>query len=280
MSNPDFQEVKQRSQGARLAAILQLLEERTFWPVSELADRFEVSEETIRRDARQLERSGVIQKVHGGLSATNNKIEAPYRIRLRENAEAKQRIAQTAAGLVSEGMTLLLDSGTSCHWLARSLASVRNLTILTNSVEIAHEVLGNPGHRLLLAGGQINPIHHAAFGPEAKTFCQRFAPDLTVLSMGAVDGERGFLDFDADEAAFKQSLLAQARRVIVLADHTKFAKSGFIQVASFGDVQDLVTDLPPPRDATEAASQWGTRLHIAEAVAGRTARTAHSSAQG
>jgi len=279
MSNPDLHDTKQLSQGARLAAILKLLDERTFWPVSELADRFEVSEETIRRDARQLERNGVIQKVHGGLSATSNKIEAPYRIRLRENAEAKQRIAQTAAGLVSEGMTLLLDSGTSCHWLARSLASIRNLTILTNSVEIAHEVLGNPGHRLLLAGGQINPTHHAAFGPEAKTFCQKFAPDLTVLSMGAVDAERGFLDFDADEAAFKQSLLAQARRVVVLADHTKFTRSGFIQVASFGDVQDLVTDLPPPRDAIEAASHWGTRLHIADVAAGRSSRNARPAGQ-
>ena len=134
-------------QEPRLAEILQLMEEKVFWTVSELAERFQVSEETIRRDARQLERSGVVQKVHGGLSSTNNLIEAPYRIRLRENAESKQKIAQKAAGLVTEGMTLLLDSGTTCHWLARALAPVRNLTIVTNSVEIAHEVLGNPGLR-------------------------------------------------------------------------------------------------------------------------------------
>ncbi|WP_396592644.1 DeoR/GlpR family DNA-binding transcription regulator [Brevundimonas sp. R86498] len=254
--------------GARLAAILQLLDERAFWPVSELADRFAVSEETIRRDARQLERSGVIQKVHGGLSATSNKIEAPYRIRLRENAEAKQRIARTAATLVSDGMTLLLDSGTTCHWLARSLSSVRNLTIVTNSVEIAYEVLGNPGQRLLLAGGQINGTHHAAFGPEAKAFCAHFAPDLTVLSMGAVDADRGFLDFDADEAAFKQTLFAQARRVVVLADHSKFARAGFIQVASFGQVQDLVTDQAPPAATSRAVSEAGIQLHRADVATG------------
>ena len=259
---------KHMSQGPRLAAIVQLLEERAFWSVSELAERFDVSEETIRRDARQLELSGVIQKVHGGLSATNNKIEAPYRIRLRENAEAKQRIAQEAAGLVSEGMTLLLDSGTSSYWLARSLSHVRNLTIVTNSVEIAYEVLGNPGQRLLLAGGQINAVHHAAFGSEAKSFCRRFAPDLTVLSMGAVDAERGFLDFDADEAGFKQSLLEQARRVVVLADSAKFSRPGFIQVAAFKDVHDLVTDRTPPSNAVDAALQAGTRIHVAEA--GRT----------
>jgi DeoR family transcriptional regulator, glycerol-3-phosphate regulon repressor len=256
--------MKQLTQGARLAAIVQLFEEKAFWPVSELADRFEVSEETIRRDARQLELNGVIQKVHGGLSATNNKIEAPYRIRLRENAEAKQRIAQTAAALVSEGMTLMLDSGTTCHWLARALAPVRNLTIVTNSVEIAYEVLGNPGQRLLLAGGPINPDYHAAFSADAKAFCRRFAPDLTVLSMGAVDAERGFLDFDADEAAFKQTLLEQARSVVVLADHSKFTKSGFIQVATFADVQELVTDRDPPADVVRKAGEWSTRLHVAD----------------
>lgn len=256
--------MKQLSQGARLAAIVQLLEEKTFWAVSELADRFEVSEETIRRDARHLEQSGVIQKMHGGISATSNKVEAPYRTRLRENVAAKQRMAQTAATLVSEGMTLLLDSGTSCHWLARSLAHMQNLTIVTNSVEIAHEVLGNPGQRLLLAGGPINQTHHAAFGQEAMAFCRRFAPDLTVFSMSAVDPERGFLDFDADEAAFKQPLLERARRVVVLADHTKFTKSGFIHVASFHDVQDLVTDREPPAATVRAAALSGTRLHFGE----------------
>src|SRR3989344_893817 len=264
MRSANPKDMKQLNQGPRLAEILRLLDERAFWTVSELAQRFEVSEETIRRDARQLEQSGVVQKVHGGLSATSNKIEAPYRIRLRENAAAKQHIARKAAELVSDGMTLLIDSGTSCHWLARNLASTRNLTIVTHSVEIAHEVLGNPGQRLLLAGGQVNPVHNAAFGPEAKSFCRRFAPDLTILSMGAVDADRGFLDFDADEASFKQSLLEQARRIVVLADHTKFAKSGFIQVASFRDVQDLVTDLPPPGGVSRVAAQWDTRLHVAD----------------
>lgn len=261
--------MKQLTQGARLAAIVQLLEVKTFWTVSELADRFDVSEETIRRDARQLEQSGVIQKVHGGLSATSNKIEAPYRLRLRENAEAKQRIAQTAAALVSEGMTLLLDAGTTCHWLARSLSHVRNLTIVTNSVEIAYEVLGNPGQRLLLAGGPVNADYHAAFGAEAKAFCRRFAPDLTILSMGAVDAERGFLDFDADEAAFKQTLLEQARNIVVLADHSKFARSGFIQVAAFADVQELVTDRAPPADVQRVAAEWNTRVHIAPEPGGQ-----------
>jgi DeoR family transcriptional regulator, glycerol-3-phosphate regulon repressor len=260
--------LKQLRQGARLTAIAQLLDAKAFWTISELAGRFEVSEETIRRDARHLEQSGVVQKMHGGISAAGNRIEAPYQIRLRENVAAKQSMARTAAALVREGMTLLLDSGTSSHWLARSLAHVQSLTIVTNSVEVAHEVLGHPGQRLLLAGGPVNQAYRAAFGPEASDFCRRFAPDLTILSMSTADAERGFLDFDPDEAAFKKTLLERARRVVVLADHAKFARPGFIQVASFTDVQDLVTDREPPASIMQAASLSGTRIHIGEDAPG------------
>lgn len=262
LAHPASVQAKPR-QAARLHQLLSLLEAKSFWSITELAERFDVSEETVRRDVRQLEKDGKVQKTHGGVSVPSSVIEAPYRIRLREQAEAKQRIAQTAAALVSEGMTLLLDSGTTCLWLARSLAPIRNLTIVTNSVEVAHEVLGHAGQRLILAGGQIDPAYHAAFGAEPIALCRRFAPDLTVMSMGAIDATRGFLDFDANEADFKQALLEHSRRVMVLADQTKFGKSGFIQVAAFDQVHDLITDAPPAAPILAAAQTAGLRVHVA-----------------
>lgn len=252
------------TQAARLTLFMKLLEERTHCSIAELAAHFDVSEETIRRDIRQLESSGRVQKTHGGVSIPSNQLEAPYRIRLREQSDAKQRIAQHAARMVHEGMTLLLDSGTTCFWLARALAGLRDLTIITNSVEIAHEVVGRPGQRLFLAGGPVKPDYHAAFGPEAIAFCLRFVPDITVMSMGAIDGVRGFLDFDADEAMFKRSLLDQSRRVVVLADSTKFTKAGFIQVANFADVRTLYTDAPPPEAVTAAAQAHGMGIEVAD----------------
>lgn len=252
-------------QSERLAALLQLLDEKAYWSVADLAAKFDVSEETVRRDVRQLERDGRVQKTHGGVCIPSNLSEAPYRIRMREQADAKLRIAQYAAGFVSEGMTLLLDSGTTCLWLARALLNVRGLTIVTNSIDIAYELIGRPYQRVLLAGGPIKSDYHAAFGPEAIGFCSRFSPDLTVMSMGAIDAERGFLDFDAEEAMFKQTLLAQARRVMVLADATKFENAGFIQVAGFADVHDLVTSAPPPPDIQAVAKISDLKLHVASA---------------
>lgn len=250
-------------QVARLTALMKILEERGHCAVAELALHFDVSEETIRRDIRQLERTGRVQKTHGGVSIPSSELEAPYRIRLREQSDAKQRIAQHAATMVAEGMTLLLDSGTTCLGLARALAGMRDLTIITNSMEVAHEVLGRPGQRLFVAGGPIKADYHAAFGPEAIAFCRRFVPDITVLSMGAIDAACGFLDFDSDEAIFKRSILDRSRRVVVLADSTKFARPGFIQVADFADVKTLYTNEAPPPAIRDAATAHGMGIEVA-----------------
>ncbi|OAN57370.1 DeoR/GlpR family DNA-binding transcription regulator [Sphingomonas sp. TDK1] len=244
--------------------MLELLGQRGHWSIGELADRFEVSEETIRRDVRQLEQTGRVRKIHGGVCLPGGVLEPPYRQRLRDQADAKQRIAERAVALVQPGMTLMLDSGTTTLWLARALGQMRDLTVITNSIEIAAQVLGHPGQRLFVAGGAVDLDYHAAFGSEPIDYCRQFAPDLTVLSMGAVDAARGFLDFDAGEATFKRSLLPRARRVAVLCDATKFNKPGFVHVAQFGDVQDLVTDRAPPEDIAAAAAAAGTAIHLVD----------------
>lgn len=250
-------------QSARLSAILELLDEQPFWSVADLAHRFEVSEETIRRDVKQLEQAGRVQKTHGGVSLPSSLFEAPYRLRLRAQADLKQRIARRAAEFITPGMTVMLDSGTTTFWLARALQGVRDLTIITNSVAIAQEVVGRPGQRLFLAGGEINADYSAAFGAEAIAYCRCFVPDITVFSMGSIDAARGYLDFDPGEAMFKRAIVEQARRLMVVADATKFDKGGLLQVARHSDVHDLITDRSPPAAVLAAAEAAGTAVHIA-----------------
>lgn len=253
-------------QSSRIAAILKLLEARSSLSIAELAARFDCSEETIRRDIRQLEQTGRVLKVHGGVRTPDADFEAPYRLRFREQAEAKQQIGQAAAELVEPGMTLLVDSGTTCFWLVRALARVPDLTIITNSIDVASEVLGRPKQRLFVAGGVINHDYRAAFGPEAIAYCGGFVPDLTIFSMGAIDAERGFLDFEPDEATFKRALLERARRIVVLADSTKFGRKGTTRVADFADVADLVTEAQPSHAFVAAAAATGMAVHVARAA--------------
>jgi DeoR family glycerol-3-phosphate regulon repressor len=256
------------TQTARLSAILTLLEARPNWAIAELAGHFQVSEETIRRDVRQLEQMGRVRKVHGGVSLPSSNLEGPYRLRMRRQAEGKMLLSRKAAELVHEGMTLFLDAGTTTFWMARALSSLRDLTIITNSIDIAQEVVDRPGQRIFFAGGTIHPGYHGAFGLEAISYCRSFVPDMTVLSVGAVEAERGFMDFDVDEASFKRAIIPHARRIMILADAAKFTLSGVMHFAGYEDVHDLVTDKPLPTDICKVAEAAGIQVHVGDLEAG------------
>lgn len=254
-------------QADRIAAILSALEERGSCTIADLAERFAVSEETIRRDVRQLEGSAQVVKVHGGVTLPGPRLEAPYRRRLREEVEAKRAIAREVAGLVADNSSVFIDSGSTAYWVARELASLRGLTVVTNSLEVASEMLGNAGQRVFLAGGAMNVDYRAAFDADAIDYVRRFVPDVAVLSIGAIDAERGFLDFDPDEAAFKRAVLDRARRLVVAADATKFVRQGSLHVATFAQVDDLVTDREPPAAVRRAAQEGGTQVRLAAGAA-------------
>jgi DeoR family glycerol-3-phosphate regulon repressor len=172
-------------------------------------------------------------------------------------------VARRAATLIEDGMTVLIDSGTTSCWVARALADRRRLTIVTNNLEVAGDMLGRDGIRVFLAGGAVNVDYRATFDAEAIRYSRGFSPDATILSMGAIEAKRGFMDFEPDEAAYKRALLDGARRVIVVADAEKFDRAGTVHVADFAQVHDLVTDLPAPPPIAEAAARAGIRLHTA-----------------
>ncbi|WP_242526465.1 DeoR/GlpR family DNA-binding transcription regulator [Novosphingobium sp. KA1] len=249
-------------QADRIAAILVALEEQGSSSIAGLAERFAVSEETIRRDVRQLEGAGRVLKVHGGVTLPSPRLEAPYRRRLRDQVEAKRAIARLAAAFVEEGSTVFVDSGTTSYWAAQELGHLRGLTLVTNSLEVASEALGRGDHRVFLAGGAMNADYRSAFDADAIGFVRRFVPDVAILSMAAIEAERGFLDLDPAEAAFKRAVLDRARRLVVVADHGKFLRQGTVHVADFGEVHDLVTDRAPPPHIGDAARAGGTALHL------------------
>jgi DeoR family glycerol-3-phosphate regulon repressor len=250
------------TQSDRIKTLVAMLEERGACAIADLAAHFGVSEETVRRDVRQLEEAGRAFKVHGGVRLPDNQLEAPYRLRMREQSEAKHAIARRAARLVKDGMTVLIDSGTTSFHVARELAPLRRLTIITNNLAVASELLGRNDHRIFLAGGAVNIDYRATFDAEAIAYTRRFVPDIAVLSMGAIEAARGFLDFEPEEANYKRAVLDRARRVVVVADAVKFTRSGSVHVAEFDDVHDIVTDAPPPPEVAAAAARRGTRLDV------------------
>jgi DeoR family glycerol-3-phosphate regulon repressor len=250
----------------RQADILKLLDERGTLGTSALAGILGVSAETIRRDLTRLEGSGQIVRLHGAVGLAGQLGEAPFHRRMRENAEAKRAIARAVAATIRNGDALMLDTGTTTSFLARELARHRNLTVVTNSSDIARTLATQNGNRVYMAGGELRPDSGAAFGKSALDFIARFRVTHAIVSAGAVD-EGGIMDFDFDEAEFAHLVLSRGERRIAVTDHSKFARHGLVAVCAFADLTELATDRPPPGPIAAAIAAAGARLTLAQAPA-------------
>ena len=217
----------------RQQQILNLLETRGNAAITYLAEQFDVSDETIRRDLKVLSEEGNVEKFHGG-------------VRLREATAAKTSIARKAAAHIHEGATILMDNSTTACFLARELVHREPLTILTISLEIANIFSqSNSHHRVILPCGELRNADRTITGAGTIEFLSRFSPGYFVTSMVAASA-KGCDDFDLFEAEFKRAMIPRADEVMVLLDTTKFGKSGLIQVCDWSEVDVLVTDAEPP----------------------------------
>jgi len=245
----------------RHSDILKILETEGTATIAALADRLGVSLETVRRDVRPLTEAGTLTRVHGAVGLAGQLGEAPFQKRMRENAAAKQAIARAVAGMVRDGDSLMLDTGTTTSFVARELADHRRLTVVTNSTDIARILATRNGNRVFLAGGALRPDSGAAFGKSALDFIAGFRVRLTILSVGAVD-ETGLMDYDLEEAELARLMLTRADRRAVVTDHTKFGRAGLIRVAGFDGIDTLVTDHPPPAAIATALAAAGAALTL------------------
>ncbi|MDQ1154375.1 DeoR/GlpR family DNA-binding transcription regulator [Brevundimonas sp. SORGH_AS_0993] len=251
------------NQAIRLDGIITLLQAQGSCGIAELAETFGVSEETVRRDIRRLERDGAVRKVHGGVRLPDRRAEAPWRQRLNIQADAKRRIAARAACLIEPGMTVLFDSSTTAFWLAQEVVGVRDLIVVTNSLEIAGEFCAGSDARVFLSGGAVDATYRAVFDADAIAFVRRFVPDLAIFSFVAVDAARGFLDHEPAEADYARAVLPIARRRVCVTDATKFQAAGRVQAAGWDQIDLFVTDQAPPADVARAAADSQTEIWIA-----------------
>ena len=231
---------------ARQSAILKAVTARGSCTVSDLARELDVSGETIRRDIRVMARQGLVRKVHGGVSVPDQLRESSFRQRLLENAEAKQVIARLAAAQVQNGDSLMMDTGSTTAYVARELVDHRDLMLITNCTEIARTLARGNSNRVFLVGGELRGDDGALFGREAARFVGHYRCRVALLSIGAIDLAGGFMDFHPEEAEFSQAVIAQASRVVVTADHSKFGRQATVKVCDLADVDALITDRPPP----------------------------------
>ena len=219
------------------------------------------SRETIRRDLAALDRQGLARKFHGGARRMEQiPSEIDFMARMTENVPEKRRIAEAAARLFNHGDTLFMDAGSTTIFFAERLAQLSGLTIITNCMGALRHLGGSA--RVILLGGEYEAAGQETLGPLTETDLRRFRADHVVLTVGAVHGD-GILDYDLREASLARAMIAQARRVTVLADHAKFDRPAVFEVAPLSRVERMVTDRPPPPHIAEGLRAGGVQLILA-----------------
>ncbi|QRM56531.1 DeoR/GlpR family DNA-binding transcription regulator [Sinorhizobium sp. BG8] len=211
-----------------------------------LAERLNVSEETIRRNIRSLEASGLVTKVHGGVHITEGVAEKPLHFRMNENPEAKRVIAAKVASLVQNGDTIFLDIGSTTAFIAVALQNHRDLLVVTNSLSVAHTLAARNGNRIFFAGGELRGHDAGAFGSEASKFIERFNVRIAILSVTAINASAGFMLQDMQEAEISRVAARHAQMRIIVADTQKFGRTAPITIGDPKDYDMLVTDGEPP----------------------------------
>jgi DeoR family glycerol-3-phosphate regulon repressor len=231
--------------------------------IASLAERLDVSDETVRRHVKDLVEQGAVHRVHGGVILASALAEPPFSRRIKERVAAKRAIAKGVADHVSDGMTLLIDSGSTTTYVAQALLQRSGLTVITNSLEIARTLVGRGDCSVHFAGGALRADIGATIGHEAIALIREFRADLAILSMGAIDVKDGYMDFDIDEARIARTMIDRADRVVVAADAWKFTAKARVRVCSFEPVSLLVTDETPPPQLLQQFTAAGTEIVVA-----------------
>lgn len=231
--------------------------------VTELAARFDVSAMTVRRDLQALEELGLVESVHGGAKpSTQNPFELSFTQRELAGAEAKRAIGRLAASLVGDGEAVALDGSTTTLQVARNLTGRQPLTVVTNGIKAAAELGHRPGIDVIVTGG--NLLQTASLvGPFARATLERLRVDWLFFSVTGVSDRlelAGPSDLDAE---IKGAMIAIARRVVLVADSTKFGRESYVRVAGLTDAHDVVTDSGIAPGWAARMAEAGVRLHVA-----------------
>ncbi|WP_046732967.1 DeoR/GlpR family DNA-binding transcription regulator [Streptomyces humi] len=245
----------------RQQEILRLARDGGRVDVVSLAEEFQVTQETIRRDLKALDRAGLVRRVHGGaIPAGRLDFEPDLAERESTSADEKDRIAKAAVPELPTEGTLILDAGTTVARLAAAIPLEANLTVVTHSLPIAARLADHPGIQLHLVGGRVRHRTRAAVDAWALRAYGEIRADVLFVAANGFSAEQGLTTPDLAEAAVKRAAVAAARRVVLLADSAKHGQEHFARFGALGDVDLLITDTGLTPEDAAAIERGGTEV--------------------
>lgn len=222
---------------------------------------FGVSEVTVRSYLEDLEKKGLLSRVHGGaVSSYKPYYSMNLNQRLETNQQAKVAIANRIASLIQPNDTVMLNAGTTTLMVFRRFPENYNLSIVTNSISIALEAAGNPNYNVILIGGSVNTKYQFTYGNDASKQLKKYHADKLILSVDGISAEQGFSTYYNQEATVAMAMIEQSDCCIVAADRSKFGHSAFAKISDLTVADYIVTNSHLPQELSDELTDQGVTV--------------------
>jgi DeoR family transcriptional regulator of aga operon len=244
----------------RLNQIVSAIVELGAMEVPELAERFEVSEATVRRDLELLEEQQLVSRTRGGATRHAAFNDLPLGYKISQDAAEKERIARAALAFVDEARVIGLTGGTTVWSFAQLLNGRSGTTVVTNALNIASRLVDQPGIRVFAAGGEVRSSSQETVGPSAEAFLADYHIDVSFIGVDAVDAVAGCTNYDPVGARVNAAMIKRSRATVVLADATKIGRTALAGVCAISEMTVLITDSRAAESDVEPIERQGVRV--------------------
>jgi DeoR/GlpR family transcriptional regulator of sugar metabolism len=253
------------SQQERMDEVVRLLEERDSVQVAELADRFSISEVTVRSDLTTMAKLGLAARVRGGVRAIRDgNTEVGFDLRLRLEVQRKRAIARAAAAMVDEGDAVALDSSTTAYYLALELRAKRELVVVTNGLLVATALADAPGVTVLVTGGVLRLSAMSLVGDLGTDVLRTTRISKGFLGARGISLQRGLMDLSPDEVRIKQEMADACEQVYGIFDGSKWHRSALLAFVMPEDLYGIISDSGAPASEVEAWRQAGVEVTLVD----------------
>lgn len=228
--------------------------------VEDLAGRFQVTPQTIRKDLNDLCDAKALTRIHGGAVFPSGNENVKYEARRSMAAAEKQAIGRAAADLIPDNSSLFINIGTTTEAVGDALKDHRELMIITNNINVANRLRVYPSIEVVIAGGVVRGSDGGIVGEAAVDFIRQFKVDFAVIGVSAIDEDGALLDFDFREVKVAQAIIANARHVILVSDASKFERTAPVRIGHISQVHTFITDHCPETSVRQICAESDVRL--------------------
>ncbi len=244
--------------------IIQLARKSRRILVEVLAEQFDVTPQTIRKDLNDLCDRGFLQRVHGGAVLSSGVANFGYDARRELAAEQKHGIGIKAASLIPDNCSLLINIGTTTEQVATALQGKHGIMAITNNINVVNILSRNPEIDVIVAGGIVRRSDGGVVGEAAVDFIRQFKVDFAVIGTSAIDADGSLLDYDYREVKVAQAIIENSRHTILVADSMKYERTAPVRIGHISQMESFVTDRQPPDSLVQICRENDVRIEIAD----------------